>query len=59
MCIPPKCFRAYARSNKSDFLMMNPFQYKFDFWIFIRGIRHGFNGTHDTLVMARNLKDIL
>ena len=33
--------------------------YKFDFWMFIRGISHGFNGTHDKLVMARNLKDIL
>ena len=30
-----------------------------DFWMFIRGISHGFNGTHDKLVMARNLKDIL
>ena len=26
--------------------------------MFIRGISHGFKGTHDTLVMARNLKDI-
>ena len=26
--------------------------------MFIRGISHGFNGTHDKLVMARNLKDI-
>ena len=38
---------------------MNPLQYKFDFLMFIRGISHGFNGTHDKLVMARNLKDIL
>ena len=49
----------YARSNKSTFLTMNPLQYKFDFWMCIRGISHGFNGTHDKLVMARNLKDIL
>ena len=27
--------------------------------MFIRGISHGFNGTHDKLVMSRNLKDIL
>ena len=27
--------------------------------MFIRGISHGFNGTHDKLLMARNLKDIL
>ena len=38
---------------------MNPLQYKFDFLMFIRGISHGFNGTHDKLVMARILKDIL
>ena len=38
---------------------MNPLQYKFDFWMFIRGISNGFNGTHDKLVMALNLKDIL
>ena len=37
---------------------MNPLQYIFDFWMFIRGISHGFNGTHDKLVMARNLKYI-
>ena len=35
---------------------INPLQYKFDFWMLIRGISHGFNGTHDKLV---NLKDIL
>ena len=43
----------------NQFLTMNPLQYKYDFWMFIRGISHGFNGTHDKLVMARNLKDIL
>ena len=37
---------------------MNPLQYKFDFWMFIRGIGHGFTGTHNKLVMARNLMDI-
>ena len=37
---------------------MNPLRYIFDFWMFIRGISHGFNGTHDKLVMALNLKDI-
>ena len=42
-----------------NFLMMNPLRYKFDFLMFIRGISHGFNGTHDKFVMARNLKDIL
>ena len=42
-----------------QFLTMNPLQYKLDFWMFIRGISHGFNGTQDKLVMARNLKDIL
>ena len=43
----------------NQFFNDNPLQYKFDFWMFIRGISHGFNGTHDKLVMARNLKDIL
>ena len=38
--------------------MMKLLQYKLDFWMFIRGISHGFNGTHDKLEMARNLKDI-
>ena len=38
---------------------MNPLRYKFDFWVFIRGISHEFNGIHDKLAMARNLKDIL
>ena len=28
------------------------------FWMSIRGISHGFNGTQDCLVMARNFKDI-
>ena len=28
------------------------------FWMFIRGISHGFNETQDYLVMARNFKDI-
>ena len=37
---------------------MNPLRYKLDFWMFIRGISHGFNGTHDKLVMTRNLRDI-
>ena len=36
-----------------------PLQYKFDFWMFLREISHEFNGTHDKLVMAQNLKDIL
>ena len=35
--------------------MMNPLQY---FWMFIRGISHGFDETHDELVMVRNFKDI-
>ena len=35
--------------QKINFLTMNPLQYKFDFWMFIRGISHGFNGTHDKL----------
>ena len=38
---------------------MNPLQYKIDFLMFIRGISHGYNGTHDKLVMALNLKDFL
>ena len=50
---------ACARSNKSTILTLNPLQYKFDFWMYIRGISHGFNGTHAKLVMARNLTDIL
>ena len=45
--------------QKINFLTMNLLQYKFIFWMFISGISHGFNGTHDKLVMARNLKDIL
>ena len=42
----------------NQLLTMNPLQYKFDFWMFICGISHGFNGTHDKLVMAPILKDI-
>ena len=29
------------------------------FGMLIREISHGFDGTHDSLVMARNFKDIL
>ena len=43
----------------NQLLMMNPLQYKVYFWMFIRGISHGFNGTQDSLVMAQNFKDIL
>ena len=31
----------------NQLLMMNPLQYKLYFWMIIRGISHGFNGTQD------------
>ena len=43
----------------NQLLMMHSLQYKLYFWMFIRGISHGFKGTHDYLVVDQNFKDIL